>query len=407
MNRLQRDALLLLAGRGLRMLVYGCWSVVLAIYLADLAYTEAQIGLLFGLAIAAGAVTPALVPLLADRWGRRRLLAATSLILAVTGMGLAAGGPFGLLLVVAALGTLSPGGFETGPFPALEQAALAQVGRGGPAAVQAYAWYNLVGALTGAVGALVAGAVPAILMAEGWSALAAQRLLLVATAGLGLVSAGLAAALSAAVELPPAARRGAMKVGLPRSRGIVLRLCLLFAVDALAGGLVVQSFVAWWLHRRFGVGVDLLGPLFFGANLLSAFSFPVAARLAERVGLLNTMVFTHLPANVLLMLLPFMPSWPLAAGVLLVRNALSQMDVPARQAYIMAIVAPDERAAAAGLTHAARAGAAALAPLVAGMAFNVAAFALPFVLAGGLKVVYDIGLWLQFRSLRVDEEVAG
>ncbi|HYM92266.1 MAG TPA: MFS transporter [bacterium] len=171
----------------------------------------------------------------------------------------------------------------------------------------------------------------------------------------------------------------------------------------MAGGFVVQSLVAYWFHQRFGVSLEQLGPLFFGTNLLSALSALAAAALADRFGLLNTMVFTHLPSNVLLALVPFMPSWPVAAGVLLARHALSQMDVPTRQAYTMVLVAPDKRAAAAGLTNAVRPAASSLAPAISGAALQTAANGLPFVLAGGLKILYDITLWLMFRRASLGE----
>ena len=189
------------------------------------------------------------------------------------------------------------------------------------------------------------------------------------------------------------------RLGLHRSRTIVMHLAGLQAIDALAGGFIVQSLLAYWFSLRFGVGPEALGALFFGTNLLSALSFLAATRVAERVGLLNTMVFTHLPSNVLLLLVPFMPSFATAAAALLARHLLSQMDVPARQAYTVALVAPEERAAAAGFTASVRALAQACAPVVAGTTLAVAASPAPFLLAGGLKIVYDLSLFLRFRSV--------
>ena len=306
---------------------------------------------------------------------------------------------FPLLLLFAALGTLSPGGQEIGPFQSLEQAALSEASAE-PGRVMPYAWYNLAGYLAVAVGALAAGVVPAALQAFGWTPLGAQRMLVWAFAAVGLGLIGVYLALSPSVEAPLRnAGPGAPRPGLHRSRGIVLRLAALFGLDALAGGLIVQSLIAFWFHQRFGVGLERLGPLFFGTNLLSALSALAAARLADRFGLLNTMVFTHLPSNLLLAMVPFMPSWPLAALTLLARHALSQMDVPTRQAYTMILVAPGERAAAAGVTNMVRPAAGSVAPAISGLALQTAANGLPFVLSGGLKIVYDVLLWLMFRKV--------
>jgi len=194
-------------------------------------------------------------------------------------------------------------------------------------------------------------------------------------------------------------------LGLRRSRGVVLRLSGLFALDAFAGGFIVQSFVAWWLHRRFGAGEGLIGAVFLGANVLAGLSALSAAALARRFGLVNTMVFTHLPSNVLLLLVPLMPTLPLAIAVLLARFSISQMDVPTRQSYTMAVVSPDERSAAAGVTGIARTIGSSVAPLAAGPLFAVPALAsLPFFIAGGLKILYDLLLWRAFRRVKPEEE---
>jgi MFS family permease len=400
---LTRDGRALLAARGLRMFSYGFLSVVLALYLSARGFSAVQIGVLFTVALAGGAVATTAASLRADRWGRRATLIASSLLMAASGVALATSTSVPLLLVLAASGTLSPSGQEIGPFQSLELAALAETS-GDAGRAMPYAWYNLAGYLAVALGALLAGAAPAALRAAGWMSSGAQHLLVWAFALVGLVLAGLYATLSPSIEAPSPHAPGGPRPGLHRSRRIVLRLSALFGLDALAGGLVVQSLLALWFHQRFGVELDRLGPLFFGTNLLSALSGLAAARLAERFGLLNTMVLTHLPSNVLLAMVPFMPSWPLAALVLLARHALSQMDVPTRQAYTMALVAPEERAAAAGLTNAVRPAAASLAPAISGLALETAATGLPFVLAGGLKVAYDILLWLVFRTVPLGRE---
>lgn len=400
---LTRDGYLLVAARGLRMFAYGFLSVILALYLAALGFSIVQIGLLFTVALAGGAVTTVLVTLWADRWGRRRWLIISALLMAVAGAAFAVSELYWVLLLFAALGTVSPSGQEVGPFQPLEQASLSQTLLE-PGKALPYAWYNLSGSLAAALGALVAGLVPTALTAAGLAPLEAQRALIWAFAGTGLALAGVFALLSAAVEVPSTASvaRAILRPGLHRSRGIVLRLSALFGVDALAGGLVVQSLVAYWFNQRFGIGLELLGPIFFGTNLFSAISYLAAARLAERFGLLNTMVFTHLPSNILLALVPLMPTWQLAALLLLTRHLLSQMDVPTRQAYTMILVAPEERAAAAGLTGAVRPAASSVAPLIAGLTLQTAALGLPFILAGGLKAAYDLTLWFTFRKVPLE-----
>ncbi len=402
---LTRDGRLLVAARGVRMFSYGFLSVILALYLSAAGFSTAQIGVLFTVALAGGAATTAAVSLLVDRWGRRRTLILSAGLMAAAGAALATHQSFFVLLPLAAIGALSPSGQEIGPFQSIEQAALSQAGPA-PDRVMPYAWYNLAGSVAAALGALTAGTVSAAFRSIRLPPQAAMQVLVWAFAASGLVLAVQYLALSRAIEVRARSSRSRDRVGLLESRGAVLKLTALFGVDALAGGLVVQSLVALWFHQRFGVGLELLGPLFFGTNLLSAVSYLFAARLADRFGLLTTIVFTHLPSNILLSLVPFMPSWPLAALMLLTRSALSQMDVPTRQAYTMALVTPDERAAAAGLTNAVRPAAQSLAPAISGLALQSAVSGIPFILAGGLKAAYDITLWLAFRRVPLSAERA-
>ena len=400
---LTRDGRLLVAARAVRMFAYGFLSVILALYLSAAGFSASQIGWLFTVALAGGAATTAVVSLMVNRWGRRRTLIASALLMAAAGVALATRQGFLVLLPLSAIGALSPTGQENGPFLSLEQAALSQT-TAAPHRVMPYAWFNLAGSVAAALGALAAGAVPAAFRVMGGTAAAAEQSLIWASAAAGVILAGQYLALSAAVEVAATGRPDDASPGLGRSRRAVIKLTALFGVDALAGGLVVQSLVAFWLYRRFGVDLESLGLLFFGTNLLSALSYLAAAGLASRFGLLNTTVFTHLPSNLLLGLVPFMPSWPLAAAMLLARSALSQMDVPTRQAYTMALVAPEERAAAAGLTNAVRPAAQSLAPAISGLALQSAASGLPFVLAGALKAGYDLTLWLVFRRVALQAE---
>jgi predicted MFS family arabinose efflux permease len=305
----------------------------------------------------------------------------------------------------AVLGTLSPNGQDAGPFSPLEHSLLPGVVRSGRP-VRVFAFYNLVAFASAAAGAAASGLALGAAVRGGATALEAQRAMLFAYAGAGVVLTALYVALARrharrAAERPaPAPAAG--RLGLGRSRGVVLQLAALQGLDALAGGFVMQSLVAYWLYLRFGASPEAIGWLFFGTNLMSAASFLVAVRVAERVGLLNTMVFTHLPSNVMLLAVPFMPSFAAAAAMLLARHLLSQMDVPTRQAYAMALVAPEERPAAAGFTVSVRSLAQAAGPLFAGAAMATAATPLPFVLAGGLKIVYDLLLYFRFRGVALE-----
>lgn len=395
----------------MRLFAYGFLSVVLVLYLAALGFSEARIGILLTLTLAGDAVLSLGITTHADRAGRRRMLLFGAALMAGAGVLFAATDDFWLLLLAATVGVVSPSGNEVGPFLAIEQAALAQ--RVAPARrTDTFAWYALVGSIATALGALAAGGLAGTLQRSGLTPLASYRAVVVGYCAFGLVLAALFARLSPAIEAAPAtaAARPPLldpTLGLRRSRNVVLRLSALFGLDAFAGGFVVQSFVAWWFHQRFGAPVELLGAIFFGANLLAGLSALSAGWLAARIGLVNTMVFTHLPSNVLLLLVPFMPTLPLAIAVLLARFSISQMDVPTRQSYVMAVVDPGERAAAAGVTGIARTVGAALAPLAAGPLYASAALSgVPFLLAGGLKIVYDLLLWRGFRHARPPEERA-
>ncbi len=385
---------------------YGALGVILVLYLVAAGLDPASVGLLLTLTLAGDTVVSLLLTTHADRFGRRRTLIAGAVLMFAAGAVFAWSTTFIVLLVAATLGVLSPSGNEVGPFLPIEQSSLTEVT---PAArrTSIYAWYNLVGSIATASGALVAGLVVGGLHTAGWSDLDAYRAVLVAYAVVGLAIVPIVRSVSPAVEVPPVDTSIARRLGLHRSRGIVARLAALFALDAFGGGLIVQSLLAFWFHQRFGVQVEVLGAIFFGANILAAISALAAARIAARIGLINTMVFTHLPSNVLLMLVPLMPNVELAILVLLARFSISQMDVPTRQSYTMAVVDPDERSAAAGVTGIARTTGAALSPLIAAPLFAIPGLAaVPFFLAGGLKIVYDIALWRAFRSRPAPDDPA-
>lgn len=374
---------------------------MLAPYLSARGFSAAAIGGVLTATLVEDAVFTASVAGLANRLGRRRLLTACSLLLTFAGVMLAAGGSPWVLFVGAVLGTLSPSGQDAGPFSPVEQALLPEtVSR--EARTRIFAWYNVAGFLPAALGALAAAAWLRAARLLGFEELAAFRALLWFYAANGVALALVYRRLSPSVETA-APRPEGTRLGLHRSRRVVFELAGLQALDSLAGGFIVQSLLVYWFGVRFGAGPEALGPLFFGTNLLSAVSFFAAARLAGRIGLLNTMVFSHLPSNVLLCLVPLAPSLPVAAALLLTRHLLSQMDVPTRQAYTVALVAPDERPAAAGFIVSARGIAQALAPVVSGIALGRAATGAPFFLAGGLKIAYDLALYFRFRHVKLPE----
>lgn len=386
------------------MAAYGAIAIILVLFLAASGLDGAAIGILLSLTLAGDALISLWLTVHADRFGRRRTLITGALLMAGAGLAFTVSSEFAVLLLAATLGVISPSGSEVGPFLAVEQAALSHVVPH-ERRTSVFAWYNLIGSIATAVGALVTGLALAFLRAGGASELAADRVVLLGYAVLGLLLLPLIAAVSPAVEAEAHDVSIERRFGLHRSRGVVARLTLLFSLDAFAGGLVMQSLLAYWLHARFGVEEALLGAIFFALNLLAAVSALAAARIARRIGLLNTMVFSHLPSNLLLILVPLMPNLELAILVLLARFSISQMDVPTRQAYTMAIVAPDERSAAAGVTGIGRTAGLALSPLIAGPLLAIPALAaVPFFISGALKVVYDLSLWAVFRRLPIPEE---
>src|SRR5438132_4805886 len=392
------------------MIAYGSSALVLGLYLAAVGLDEWHIGLLITMTLGGDAVISLWITLVADRIGRKRMLLAGALLMTLGGAVFAGTTSFVPLLLGATIGVISPSGNEVGPFLAIEQAALAQ-NISGDARTRVFAWYHLAGSLATAAGALLCGQVVAFLEKRGMQTIDGYRDIFLAYAALGLLLAILFLRLSPASEVGPqeTAPRpaGRLFMGLHRSRRIVLRLSALFALDAFAGGLIPQSLMVLWFKFRFDADVATLGLIFSAANTLAGFSALAAAALARRFGLINTMAFSHVPSNVLLILVPLMPTLPLAAAVLLVRFAISQMDVPARQSYTAAVVSPDERSAAAGVTGVARTTGAALSPVLAGLLLGYPTLAgAPFVVAGVLKLVYDGLLYRLFRDAVPHQEAA-
>ena len=391
------DVAVIFSIQAVRAALYGFGSILIGSSLAQGGLSDAEVGIVFTAMLLGMAVSSLAIGRWGDRIGRRRAYTALLVVMGLAGAVFAVTDAIPILVLAALTGCLSTDPNESGPITTLEQAMLA----GTPAAERAsiYGRYNAVAYVAGAVGALLAGGpsglrdlLPALPADQGW--------LLLLPVG-AMVCVALARRLSTAAETVPSLV--VPGVGLQRSRRTVTRLAGLFALDAFAGGFIVQSFLAFWFSRQFGADTDLIGLAFFGVGVLQAGSSIAAGWLGRRIGLLNTMVFTHLPSNVLLALVPVAPTLGLAIGLLLARSALSQMDVPARQAYLAALVDPAERTAAAAYTNAARHLVRPVGPTLASAAMAIGP-GLPFAIAGGLKVVYDVALYLTFRRVPLDGE---
>ena len=398
---LSRDVAAVFVAKTARTFCYGFLGVLLPVYLSELGVSPAGVGIAVTLTLAGSAGLTWAVRRPAERHGGPPVLVALGALSAAAALILLASRDPRLVVLAAMLGNVAVGTGETGPFLTLEQAILPQTAPW-PRRNLLFGIYNTVGGLAGAAGALFA-AVPALLQSWfGLTELAALRLMFVLYAVLAGIALLLILRLSDRVELAPEERSRGGK--LQKSKPIVMRLSAVFGLDSLAGGFVVQSLIAFWFHLRWGAGPELLGPIFLGVGLLQSASYLIAARVADRIGLINTMVFTHLPSNVLLMLVPFAPTLQAAIILILARHALSQMDVPVRQSYVVAVVAPSERAAAAGYTNVVRNLAGAVTPIISGYAMQVVSLGLPFIIGGGLKIVYDLTLFSMFRNIKPPEE---
>jgi MFS family permease len=407
---LTHDGYLLFLTRFMRLLAYGSLSVVLVFCLIGLGLSASQIGLLLTLTLLGDTVLSLFLTTRADRIGRRRMLIVGAALMTAAGIAFACTSNVVLLIIAGTIGVISPSGNEVGPFLSIEQAALSQV----VPDTEVFAWYTLAGSLATAIGALVAAMITRLLDRTTIAPVGIYRVVVVLYALQGILLAYLFTRISPAAEVDSSQEAlvlpgtGKSLLGMGTSHRVVVKLSSLFALDSFAGGFVLQSFAAYWLHLRFGVDPATLGVIFFWANILAGISALLAARLAARWGLVKTMVLTHLPSNILLILVPLMPTLWLAVLVLLVRFSISQMDVPTRQSYLMAVVRKEEeRSAAAGITGVARTTGAAISPLFVGFMFarpfwiNV-----PFFIAGTLKILYDLLLYREFVAIRPPEELA-
>ena len=407
LQTLTPDGRWLFATRMIRMFAYGFIAIVLGLYLAQIGLADTQVGLVLSLTLLGDAAISLPITIIADHLGRRRMLIVGAGLMIFAGVIFALTNDITVLTITAIIGTISPSGNEVGPFLAVEQAALPQT-TSDKQRTQVFAWYSLLGSVMTGIGSFAGGLVAQALQSAGQTPLDSYRAVIIGYALLGAALGLMFTRLSSAVEIqgPQGPVTLQSLFGLKRSRGVVTRLSLLFMLDAFAGGLIVQSLVALWFNRRFGVDPAVIGAIYLGANLFAGLSALAAARVAARYGLVNTMVFSHVPSNLLLILVPLMPNLPWAIVVLLARFSISQMDVPTRQSYTVAVVDPEERSAANGVTNIARTTAAAVSPVVTGTLFSAGGIwlSMPFFLAGGLKLIYDFLLYRSFITIKPPEE---
>jgi len=387
----------------LRALGVGLMGVVLGIYLSRVGFSATFIGLVIGSGLVGGALGTVGVSFLADRLGRRLTLVTLGLLSGAGGLALALTTGGTPILVFAFLGMLNGFGTDRGPAFALEQAIVPQL-IPSERRTWALAWYAVTLDAGHALGSL-GGALPFLL--GRWlrvDLLAAYKLTFGLYAGLNLLSALLYLALSPRVEAAPSEAPAPRVRISPRTRSIVTKLAALSGIDSLGGGFLSDALVAYWFFRRFGVSESGLGLVFFAGHLLNSVSYLAAAWLAHRIGLVNTMVFTHIPSSLFLILVPFAASFPGAVALLLVREALVEMDVPTRQSYIVGVVQPAERTFASGVTNVTRNISRAISPSLAGYLMQQVALGIPLFLGGGLKIIYDVALYFSFRRLQPPEE---
>jgi MFS family permease len=403
---LSRDGKLLLSARILRTFGYGFLSVVIAIYLRFLGFDDVQIGLLLGSTLVNSVIFTIFASFYADRIGRRNVLVIYASLMCISGLIFTFTDNYFLLVLAAFIGTINVTGSETGAFLTIEQAILPQTIRDKKKMNTIFALYNMVGTFAMSAGIILSG-LPSLLQEQYFAMdhVDSFKILFMMYSILGLVVMIIYLMISKDIEIKPNLNKSVRQTLSPRSKKIVGKLSALFAVDSFAGGFVIQSVVSLWFFTRFGADLIILSYVFSAAGILTAFSYIVAAKIADRIGLVNTMVFTHIPSNILLILVAFAPTLQFAIILYLIRMGLSQMDVPTRQSYIVSIVNEDERIAASGLTNVSRNIAQTVSPSIIGYIFqSFLALSGPFVLGGLIKIVYDLALYLNFRNIKSRDE---
>lgn len=383
------------------MFAYGSISVVLILYLSEIGLNDYQIGLLLTLTLIGDFFISLWITTHADSLGRRKMLIAGAVLMIIGGLVFLLTKDYLILAAAAIIGVISPSGKEIGPFLSIEQAGLTQLLES-KNFVKAFAWYNLAGSFAAALGSLSAGWLSELLQALEFNKENSYKAILAFYVFAGILLSIIFYYLSANIELAEGTGnelKGKM-LGLHKSKKVVIKLSTLFALDSFAGGLIIQSIIAYWFFLRFDAEIGTLGIIFFGVNIIAGISALFAVQISKKIGLLNTMVFTHLPSNILLIILPLMPSLESAVILLLLRFSISQMDVPTRQAYTMGVVSPDERSAASGITTITRSIGASISPSLSGIFLaNPFLINFPFFIAGGLKVIYDLWLYFSLRKM--------
>jgi MFS family permease len=403
---LSRDGKLLLSARILRTFGYGFLSVVIAIYLRLLGFDDIQIGLLLGSTLVNSVIFTIFASFYADRIGRRNVLVIYASLMCISGLIFTFTDNYFLLVLAAFIGTINVTGSETGAFLTIEQTILPQTISDKKKMNTIFAWYNMVGTFAMSAGIIVSG-LPSLLQEQylGMNHIESFKILFMVYSILGLVVMIIYFMISKEIEINRNLNKSVRHTLSPRSKKIVGKLSVLFAVDSFAGGFVIQSVVSLWFFTRFGADLIMLSYIFSAAGILTALSYMAAAKIADRVGLVNTMVFTHIPSNILLILVAFAPSLQLAMILYLVRMGLSQMDVPTRQSYFVSVVNEDERTAASGLTNVSRNISQAVSPSLIGYVFqSFLALSGPFVLGGVIKIIYDLALYFNFRNIKSRDE---
>jgi MFS family permease len=425
---LTRDGKLLLVAKIVRMFAYGFLSVILAIYLKLIGFDDILIGLILTATLLNSVIFTLIASFYADKIGRRKFLLFYAALMSVSGLIFAISENYVILVIAAFIGTINITGAETGAFLTIEQAILPQTVNNIRKRNTIFAIYNMAGTLAMAAGVLLSG-LPAILQQQQQQQqqqlqyfnimldqIDSIKILFVLYSLLGIVLIGIYQLLSRKIEVGIQKEKGqgqdksnpnllTKRSSLsPKSKGIVLRLSGLFAVDSFAGGFVIQGIVSFWFFTRFGADLTTLSYIFSIAGVLTAFSYIAAAKIADKIGLINTMVFTHIPANILIIGVAFAPTLSVAVILYLLRMALSQMDVPTRQSYIVAVVREEERTSAAGITNISRNLTQAISPSLIGVLIQSLSLSAPFVIGGALKVAYDIALFLNFRNVKPSEE---
>ncbi len=405
LNWISKDGKLILAAKLVRTFSYGFLSIILGIYLKLIGFDEILIGVILTATLVNSIIFNLFSSIYADRVGRKNMLITYGSLMVISAMIFYYTNNYVALVISSLIGTINVTGSEAGAFLTLEQSILPKTISDIKKRNSAFSIYNMLGTFAMTAGVLLSG-LPRILENYGLDKVDSVRSLFLLYAACAIIVIAIYLALSSKIEIHdiPGKNPRINKIS-PRSKGIIAKMSSLFAVDSFAGGFVIQSIVSLWFYTKFGADLLTLSYIFSAAGVLTAFSFLFASKVASRIGLINTMVFTHIPSNILLVILAFAPSFSVAISLYLARMGLSQMDVPTRQSYIIAIVKENERVAAAGITNTSRNVAQSISPSLAGLVIHGLSLSAPFVVAGLLKIAYDVGIFVNFRKIKPPEEL--